>query len=353
MNHPLVSICMPVYNTLPYIEKAVKSVLSQNYPNFEVVILDDASTDGTWDFLQKLDHPLVRVFRNPTNVGAGENSNRTVSYSKGELITFLHGDDEMSADTLSYMVPWLLEVPSAVGTSIPFLIINADSQVTGEESRVLRPLLVKGIDILKGIPEVGNQLGGIGGKLIRKEDYLTVGGMPAGLRFYADWHLLCRLSTLGDWIFLPKAYYFYRHENICSMNYAYKHKDWKISLMAFMESWRAPEDTYNCRNRYQISKKDLWKWQRSLGGYQLLGALIITYRKKAPGMLWSVVQECRKNGVLGRAILDLFTNELAGALKHWAYSRLTNRTYQWRPAQIRKVTGTPLSKFDMTQNATK
>lgn len=101
---PLVSIIIPAYNVEKYVGEAIDSVLSQKYRNFEVLISDDGSVDGTKRVIDKYQDNRIRRFHNPENIGQVLTKNRLLSEASGELITFLDADDYISADRLSLMV---------------------------------------------------------------------------------------------------------------------------------------------------------------------------------------------------------------------------------------------------------
>lgn len=91
---PDVSIIMPVYNTEKYLSKAVKSVLDQTYRNFEVICVNDGSTDNSFEILQKfqLEHKNLKII-NTENVGAGEARNIGMEAARGDFLLFLDSDD--------------------------------------------------------------------------------------------------------------------------------------------------------------------------------------------------------------------------------------------------------------------
>lgn len=92
---PLVSVCIPVYNGLKYLGETISSVLAQNCPQLEIVVQDNASTDGTWEYLQELAivHPELAIGRNESNVGMAPNWNLAVNRARGEYIMLLSADD--------------------------------------------------------------------------------------------------------------------------------------------------------------------------------------------------------------------------------------------------------------------
>ena len=89
----LVSIIMPSYNTAPYIEETIKSVLKQTYTNWELIIVDDCSTDNTDEILSKISDPRIRLFKNEKNSGAAVSRNKALREAKGQWIAFLDSDD--------------------------------------------------------------------------------------------------------------------------------------------------------------------------------------------------------------------------------------------------------------------
>lgn len=103
---PTVSICMPVYNTAGYLPQAIESALAQTYPDFEVLIADNASTDGTFEIAMQYARrdARVRVVRNDTNIGPFLNFNNCFDLARGTWLKFLCGDDWLAADCIEHMM---------------------------------------------------------------------------------------------------------------------------------------------------------------------------------------------------------------------------------------------------------
>ncbi len=92
---PVVSVIMPSYNAEKYIAEAIKSVLAQTYSNWELLILDDGSTDRTAEIVQAFEAADRRISlrRNPGNMGVARTRNRGLDLAKGEWIALLDSDD--------------------------------------------------------------------------------------------------------------------------------------------------------------------------------------------------------------------------------------------------------------------
>jgi glycosyltransferase involved in cell wall biosynthesis len=101
---PLVSVVMTSFNGLPYIGEAVASVLAQTYDNWELVISDDGSTDGSREWLRSLDDPRIRTFFRETNLGYVPNKNFAHAQARGELVTQLDHDDTSKPERLTRQV---------------------------------------------------------------------------------------------------------------------------------------------------------------------------------------------------------------------------------------------------------
>jgi glycosyltransferase involved in cell wall biosynthesis len=113
-NTPLVSVHMPVFNTVKYIEAALDSVLCQTYENIEICIGDNASTDGTAEILKiyKEKYPeKIKLFFNKENVGFIKNCNMLLGLCSGEFISFHHADDIMFREKIEKQVNLMLDNP--------------------------------------------------------------------------------------------------------------------------------------------------------------------------------------------------------------------------------------------------
>lgn len=117
MDLPRISVFILTYQHRAFIRECLDSVLAQDYPNMEIVIGDDASTDGTQDILREYArlHPgLFKLLLAETNQGITRNANRTLIACEGELIAHTSGDDVWLPGKLYKQVAWLAENPDAV-----------------------------------------------------------------------------------------------------------------------------------------------------------------------------------------------------------------------------------------------
>ncbi|TXJ00169.1 MAG: glycosyltransferase family 2 protein [Neisseriales bacterium] len=95
MTAPIISVVMPVYNAEKYITEAVESILNQTYSDFEFIIIDDCSTDSSYQILQKYAEKdkRIRIFRNDTNRKQAYTKNFAIKLAKGKFIAFMDADD--------------------------------------------------------------------------------------------------------------------------------------------------------------------------------------------------------------------------------------------------------------------
>lgn len=105
-NIPLISIVTPSFNSAKYIEDCIQSVLNQNYPNFEHIIIDGGSTDGTIEILKKYSH--LRWISEPDE-GQSDAINKGFNLAGGELIGWLNADDEYISNTFNRIIHYYRE----------------------------------------------------------------------------------------------------------------------------------------------------------------------------------------------------------------------------------------------------
>lgn len=103
----LVSIIMPSYNTGRFIAETIRSVLAQTYENWELIIVDDCSTDDTDAIVAKFDDSRIRYIKNEANSGAAVTRNRALREAKGRWIAFLDSDDLWHPEKLAKQIAFM------------------------------------------------------------------------------------------------------------------------------------------------------------------------------------------------------------------------------------------------------
>lgn len=102
-----VTVLMPTYNVAPYVKEAVDSVLRQTYADFELLVIDDCSADGTPDVVRTIDDPRIHIVQNEHNLGLADNLNRGLSLIGTELVARMDGDDIAEPHWLKSEVDYL------------------------------------------------------------------------------------------------------------------------------------------------------------------------------------------------------------------------------------------------------
>lgn len=122
---------LPVYNGALFLEEAIKSVLAQTLQDFEIVVVDDGSTDQTPEVLSQYADPRVRVLRNERNVGLVESLNRGVAEAQSDLIARLDADDLMLPHRLARQVEYMRAEPECglLGTGFRWQRLEDDVAV--------------------------------------------------------------------------------------------------------------------------------------------------------------------------------------------------------------------------------
>ena len=126
----LVSIIMPSYNTAPYIKETIQSVLNQTYTNWELIIVDDCSTDNTDEVLETIKDNRIRYFKNEKNSGAAISRNKALREAKGQWIAYLDSDDLWMPEKLEKQIKFM-EKNGYAFSYTNYEEIDVDSNKTG------------------------------------------------------------------------------------------------------------------------------------------------------------------------------------------------------------------------------
>lgn len=148
---PVVSVLMPVYNALPYLDEAVASILNQSWSDLELVALDDGSSDGSWERLGQLAEtdPRLRIHRHAVNRGVPATRNHLFELADpaAEFLAIMDSDDIADRLRLERQVALLRQHPELAGTGSCIRIIDTASQVMAERRYPLEPAAIRRLAI--------------------------------------------------------------------------------------------------------------------------------------------------------------------------------------------------------------
>lgn len=202
---PRVSVLTAVYNGDKYVGRALESVRRQTFSDFEHVIVDDASTDGTWPMLQAAAQADPRCLpeRLARNAGQAMALNQALAQARGEYVAILDHDDECAPERLALQVDYLDAHPE-VG------VLGTLGYRTGEDGAILKDAGVIGDDaVLRWLLYFGTPL--IHSSVMMRADTLrAVGGYQAQLRSATDFDLWLRLAPVTAFAVLPQRLAMYR-----------------------------------------------------------------------------------------------------------------------------------------------
>lgn len=129
---PLVSICVPTYNAEDTLRDTLSSILAQTYPNLEIIVVDNASRDGTCVIIGSFKDPRIKAFKNKENFGAERNWNRCLELAGGKYIAIFHADDFYRSSMVEKQVQFLEKNPDVGAVFTEAYKINGSGEVIGE-----------------------------------------------------------------------------------------------------------------------------------------------------------------------------------------------------------------------------
>ncbi len=188
MSRPLVSIVIPTRNRLHYLREAVASVRAQTLGDWELLIVDDASEDGTPSWLRSITDPRIRVIRLNEHVHRAKARNRGIGEASGEFVIFLDDDDRFRSRALAVLVR-ALSRPGG-------LAVACGGEVEFDENGQRRPTpTVRRPQIRPLWPDIlGGWIAGTGQVMFRTEALRDIGGWDERLTAWQDLELLWRAS---------------------------------------------------------------------------------------------------------------------------------------------------------------
>lgn len=134
LQSPKVTVLMSVFNGKQYLYEAVRSILTQTFPDFEFLIINDASTDESMDIIKSFNDHRIRVIENETNLGLTKSLNIGLEQARGQYIARMDCDDISLPDRLEKQAAWLDANPECAVVAAKTVLIDRDGDITGHWS---------------------------------------------------------------------------------------------------------------------------------------------------------------------------------------------------------------------------
>jgi glycosyltransferase involved in cell wall biosynthesis len=202
----LISVIIPTYNSIQWVGRAIQSVQNQTYKTIEIIVVDDGSTDGTYDYVKKF-YPDITVYKK-SNGGIASARNCGVNSANGEFIAFLDSDDIMDPSKLEVQLGVLRDIPDwgLCGTDAWFFL--ADEEVVTTPSKPLKNnlkiSLIDHITLLKGNELITSSV------LTKREILFKAGCFDENLHRAEDYDLWLRISEYWQVVLVKEKLLWYQ-----------------------------------------------------------------------------------------------------------------------------------------------
>jgi glycosyltransferase involved in cell wall biosynthesis len=226
---PLVSVIIPTYNRSEMLKRAIQSVLLQTYQNFEIIVVDDGSTDNTQDVLGSIEYRFIKYIRNKANKGGAYSRNLGIDHSKGRYIAFLDSDDEWLPTKLEKQIILFENSPKKTGVVYCSVYdkghVIKKNTIPTKRGNLYRELL------LGWCPPTTSSF------VVRAEALKNKIQFDENLASFQDYDLWLQLSLDWDFDFVPESLVIFHHHERLRVS---KNLQPRInSLRYFLNKWHS------------------------------------------------------------------------------------------------------------------
>lgn len=207
---PVISVILPNYNHASFLEERIESIINQSFDDFELIIIDDASTDGSQNILHQYDHhPSVThiVYEQQNSGSPFVQWNKGVDLAQGEWIWIAESDDSANPDLLQRLYQLTTHNPELVLAYCQSNKMNKDGNITGtwkewtddlDYSLFMNDFIMNGREYTEKFLIHQNTIPNASAVLFRKQSFLSVGRVDEDIKNCSDWLLWLKLATQGD-----------------------------------------------------------------------------------------------------------------------------------------------------------
>ncbi len=200
-----ISVCIPLYNAEKFIAKTIESVLAQTRRDFELLVIDDGSTDSSVEIVESYKDARIRLLKNETNLGMHGSMDRCIREAKGKYVLILCNDDLITSDCLQEKAAILENYQNVNLVFSASEIINEKGNVIMKRSPFKKTQCFEGKQLAKKSFETKNIFAEPSNVMMRREAALQVGGFDKRIKYSIDWEYWLRICSTGDAFYINKS----------------------------------------------------------------------------------------------------------------------------------------------------
>jgi len=276
---PLVSVLMPVHNGEPFLSDAVESILNQSYGDFELILIDDGSTDKTYEILQQFVQmdPRIKVFSNHSNLGLTKSLSSGLAKCRGEFIARHDADDLSEPDRFACQVGFLNNHPNhgVIGTAV--------TRIEHQGSKIDQPGIISGNNRIQSYLERVNPFTH-GTVMMRKSVLDKVDGYRNCFYYSQDYDLWLRLSRVTFLENLSECLYKLRihTDGISRKNHYVQVQYAALATIFSKERLKNGEDSYKTLEIDYSGDVDLFLERKDIKGEinSIIGRILFNYGER-------------------------------------------------------------------------
>ncbi len=199
-----VSVCIPTYNSAQYLRETIASVLAQTFTDFELIVCDNGSTDGTCEIARSFSDPRIQLQQLAPFAGMAGNFNHAITLARGKYVKFLCYDDLIEPACLEKQVAMLEKDSSLALVTTALRCIDAAGKNVGEVAWMKQETILRDVDVITANLVYGNFIGIPSATLIRGEALAKAGPFSENFPQMMDVEMYLRLIRQGQVGFLPE-----------------------------------------------------------------------------------------------------------------------------------------------------
>ena len=198
-NNPTVSVIIPTHNRAKMLKRAIQSVLDQTFSDFEIIIIDDASTDASDELVASFKDQRIRYIRHDSNKGGSAARNTGIRSATGKYIAFLDSDDTWLPEKLQLQIQHFENLTTDVG------VVYTGLTVISQNNSVIGNSIPTASGNIQSTIYAENCVGPLSTAMVRRDCLNKVGLFDEDLPACQDWDLFIRIAGVTQFSFIPEA----------------------------------------------------------------------------------------------------------------------------------------------------